>query len=60
MIFTYAEAAVLSTLKYSAILFAVLYSYGLWVDLPNLLALVGAVCIILNSMAIIPFRRPPN
>ena len=58
MVFTYAEAAVLSTLKYSTILFAILYGYGLWGDLPELLALVGAVCIILNSMAIIQFRRP--
>ena len=58
MVFTYAEAAVLSTLKYSTILFAILYGYGLWGDLPDLLALVGAVCIILNSMAIIQFRRP--
>ena len=58
MVFTYAEAAVLSTLKYSTILFAILYGYSLWGDLPDLLALVGAVCIILNSMAIIQFRRP--
>ncbi len=60
MAFRYAEAAVLSTLKYSAILFAVLYGYGLWGDLPDLLALVGAVCIILSGMAIIRFRRTPD
>ena len=60
MAFTYAEAAVLSTLKYSSILFADLYGYGLWGDLPDLLALVGTVCIILNNMAIIQFQRPPN
>ena len=59
MAFTYAEAAVLSTLKYSAILFADRYGYGLWDDLPDLLALVGTVCIILNSMAINQFQRPP-
>ena len=58
MVFTYAEAAVLSTLKYSTIPFAILYGYGLWGDLPELLALVGGVCIILNSMAIIQFRGP--
>ena len=58
MVFTYAEAAVLSTLKYSTILFAILYGCGLWGDLRDLLALVGAVCIILNRMAIIQFRRP--
>ncbi len=58
MVFTYAEAAVLSTLKYSTILFAILYGYGLWGDLPDLLALVSAVCIILSSMAIIQFRGP--
>jgi len=50
----------LSTLKYSAILFAVLYGYGLWGDLPDLLALVGAVCIILSGIAIIRFRRTPG
>ena len=60
MAFRYAEAAVLSTLKYSAILFAVLYGYGLWGDLPDLLALVGAVCIILSGIAIIRFRRTPG
>ena len=60
MVFTYAEAAALSTLKYSTILFALLYGYGLWGDLPDLLALVSAVCIILKSMTIIQFRRPPN
>ena len=60
MVFTYAVAAVLSTLKYSTILFAILYGYSLWGDLPDLLALVGAVCIILNSMAIIQLRRPLN
>ena len=60
MAFTYAEAAVLSTLKYSAILFAVLYGYGLWGDVPDLLALVGAVCIILSGIAIIRFRRTPG
>jgi drug/metabolite transporter (DMT)-like permease len=59
MAFRYAEAAVLSTLKYSAILFAVLYGYGLWGDLPDLLALVGAACIILSGIAIIRFRRTP-
>ena len=58
MVFTYAEAAVLSTLKYSTILFALLYGYGLWGDLPDLLALGSAVCIILSSMAIIQFRGP--
>ena len=58
MTFTYAEAAVLSTLKYSTKLFAILYGYGLWGDLPELLALVSAVCIILSSMAIIQFRGP--
>ena len=60
MAFRYAEAAILSTLKYSAILFAVLYGYGLWGDLPDLLALVGAVCIILSGMAVIQFRRTPD
>ena len=60
MAFRYAEAAVLSTLKYSAILFAVLYGYGLWGDIPDLLALVGAVCIILSGIAIIRFRRIPG
>ena len=60
MAFRYAEAAVLSTLKYSAILFAVLYGYGLWGDMPDLLALVGAVCIILSGIAIIRFRRIPG
>ncbi|MDP6411091.1 MAG: DMT family transporter [Arenicellales bacterium] len=60
MAFRYAEAAVLSTLKYSAILFAVLYGYGLWGDVPDLLALVGAVCIILSGIAIIRFRRTPG
>ena len=54
------EAAVLSTLKYSAILFAVLYGYGLWGDVPDLLALVVAVCIILSGIAIIRFRRTPG
>ena len=58
MVFTNAEAAVLSTLKYSTVLFAILYAYGLWGDLPDLLALVSAVCIILSSMAIIQFRGP--
>lgn len=60
MEFRYSEAAVLSTLKYSAILFALLYGYGLWGDVPDLLALVGAVCIILSGIAIIRFRRTPG
>lgn len=53
------EATVLSTFKYSAILYAALFGFWLWGDLLDRFALAGAVLIVISGLVIVHYRHKP-
>ena len=57
--FRLVEATVLSTFKYSSILFAALFGYFFWGDLLDLFALSGAILIFASGLLIVRYRHKP-
>ena len=57
--FRLVEASVLSTFKYSSIVFAAVLGYVIWGELLDLPALMGAVLIMASGVLIIYFRHKP-
>ncbi len=51
------EATVLSTFKYSSILFAALFGFLFWGEIPDLPAMLGAVLIVVSGIAIVGYRH---
>ncbi len=57
--FRMVEATVLSTFKYSSILYAALFGYLFWGELLDLLALMGAILIVFSGLVIVRYRHKP-
>ena len=57
--FRRAEATVLSTFKYSSILFAAVFGYLFWGELLDVYVWVGAILIILSGLIIVRYRQKP-
>lgn len=57
--FRMVEATVLSTFKYSAILFAALFGYLFWDEILDMAALMGAVLIVISGLVIVRYRHKP-
>jgi drug/metabolite transporter (DMT)-like permease len=53
------EATVLSTFKYSSILFAALFGFLFWGEFLDFLALGGATLIIISGLVIVRYRHKP-
>ena len=58
--FRLVEASVLSTIKYSSVLFAALFGYLFWGELFDLPGLIGAILIIFSGILIVHFRQRPT
>lgn len=54
--FRLVEASVLSTIKYSSVLFAALFGYLFWGELFDVLGLLGALMIVTSGVLIVFFR----
>jgi drug/metabolite transporter (DMT)-like permease len=57
--FRLVEATVLSTFKYSSILFAALFGFLFWGEVLDVLALAGAIFIIISGLVIVRYRHKP-
>ncbi len=57
--FRMVEATVLSTFKYSSILYAALFGYLFWGELLDWFALGGAVLIVISGLVIVRYRHKP-
>jgi len=57
--FRLAEATVLSTFKYSSILFAAGFGYLFWGELLDVYVWLGAILIILSGLIIVRYRQKP-
>ncbi|MEM7195819.1 MAG: DMT family transporter [Pseudomonadota bacterium] len=57
--FRMVEATVLSTFKYSSILFAALFGYLFWGERLDSVAIVGACLIVASGLAIVRYRQKP-
>lgn len=57
--FRMVEATVLSTFKYSSILFAALFGYLFWGELLDMFALIGAILIVVSGLVIVRYRHKP-
>ena len=57
--FRLAEATVLSTFKYSSILFATMFGYLFWGEIPDMFAGIGALLIIISGLMVVRYRRQP-
>ncbi|MFT5112924.1 MAG: drug/metabolite transporter (DMT)-like permease [Parasphingorhabdus sp.] len=53
------EVTVLSTFKYSSILYAALLGYWFWGDVLGLRALIGAIFIVISGLVIVRYRHKP-
>ena len=51
------EATVLSTFKYSSILFAALFGFLFWGEILDLPAMLGAILIVVSGVAIVRYRH---
>ncbi len=51
------EATVLSTFKYSSILFAALFGFMFWGEIPDRYAVLGAILIVVSGIAIVHYRH---
>ncbi len=51
------EATVLSTFKYSSILFAALFGFLFWGEILDLPAMLGAILIVVSGIAIVRYRH---
>jgi drug/metabolite transporter (DMT)-like permease len=57
--FRLVEATVLSTFKYSSILFAAVFGYLFWGEVLDALVWVGAMLIVLSGLVIVRYRHKP-
>ena len=57
--FRLVEATVLSTFKYSSILFAAVFGYLFWGDVLDRFALAGAILIFISGLLIVRYRHRP-
>jgi len=57
--FRMVEATILSTFKYSSILFAALFGYLFWGELLDISALLGALLIVVSGLVIVRYRHKP-
>ncbi|MEM7293955.1 MAG: EamA family transporter [Pseudomonadota bacterium] len=58
--FRLVEASVLSTIKYSSVVFAAALGYWFWGELFDLPSLVGTILIVLSGVVIVYFRNKPS
>jgi drug/metabolite transporter (DMT)-like permease len=56
--FRHAEATVLSTFKYSSILFAAVFGYLFWGEVLDFYVLTGAILITFSGVLIVRYRQP--
>jgi len=54
--FNLADAAVIAPLEYTALLWAVLWGYWIWSDIPNLQVIIGASIIVFCGLLVV-FRE---
>lgn len=57
--FRLVEASILSTIKYSSILFAAAFGYLFWGEMLDIVALLGALMIVLSGVLIVCYRNKP-
>ena len=53
--YKYSEVSLVTPLKYLALVFAIIFGYFIWQEIPTLKTLIGALLVILSSLII--FRR---
>ena len=53
--YKYSEVSLVTPLKYLALVFAIIFGYFIWSEVPTLKTLIGALLVILSSFII--FRR---
>ena len=53
--YKYSEVSLVSPLKYLALVFAIIFGYLVWDEIPTIKTLMGAILVILSSFII--FRR---
>ena len=54
-IYKYSEVSLVTPLKYLALVFAIIFGYFIWNEIPSIKTLVGALLVIISSIII--FRR---
>ena len=56
--YKYSEVSLVTPLKYLALVFAIIFGYFIWSEVPTMKTLMGALLVILSSFII--FRREMN
>ena len=53
--YKYSEVSLVTPLKYLALIFAIIFGYLIWNEIPSLKTLIGSILVIVSSIII--FRR---